>query len=45
LVNQRRDHYRVAKLPNHCERYHYRCFGGRRPALPGPLAGRPPEVT
>src|SRR3982074_908758 len=31
LVNQRRDHYRVAKLPNHCERYPYCCCGGPPP--------------
>ena len=43
LVNQRRDHYRVAKLPDHCELY--------QPLLrrAGPTAarappGRPPEV-
>src|ERR1700723_4619577 len=29
LVNQRRDHYRVERLPNHCEHTRERCLGGR----------------
>src|SRR5487761_231696 len=34
LVNQRRDHYRVVKLPNPCELIPLRCFGGTRPGCP-----------
>src|SRR3954452_8186901 len=49
LVNQRRDHYRVARLTKPSRTLPNRCFGGRRPAARAaagaPLGppGRPPE--
>jgi hypothetical protein len=43
-VNQRRDHYRVAKLPNHCERYLQTVASAGGPGPPGapwPPSGAP----